>query len=266
MKSFSSSRQSLTPKLDLLIIMNSLYEPAKHPNYMRKVSILLHFHFTFRYCSRTDLHRQILDAITHLGPILFIFMHILAKTRNAFQWDAYRPLVDRSPPCTVGGGGVPAGGCTCPEGVPTRGEYLPRGVYLLGKGAPAWGCTCPGGVPAPGVYLSQGMSGGVPAEGGVPAQVLPPVNRMTDMCKNITLPQTSFAGGNYAKKICFCHPSPGNHGPATAFWYRQHIGSSFFYNSCLIRWIYCNKIKFTKKNYRLDQGLNPDHLLSCQAL
>ena len=24
----------------------------------------------------------------------------------------------------------------------------------------------------------------------------PPMNRMTDRCKNITLPQTSFAGGN----------------------------------------------------------------------
>ena len=28
----------------------------------------------------------------------------------------------------------------------------------------------------------------------------PPVNRMTDRCKNITLPQTSFAGGN--NRIC----------------------------------------------------------------
>ena len=43
------------------------------------------------------------------------------------------------------------------------------------------GCTCPGG-------------GGTCME-GVPAQVLPPpVNRMTDGCKNITLPQTWFAG------------------------------------------------------------------------
>ena len=25
----------------------------------------------------------------------------------------------------------------------------------------------------------------------------PPVDRMTDACENITLPQTSFAGGNY---------------------------------------------------------------------
>ena len=41
-------------------------------------------------------------------------------------------------------------------------------------------------LPGPGrVYL-------VP--GGVPAQVLPPVNRMRDRYKNITLPQTSFAG------------------------------------------------------------------------
>ena len=65
------------------------------------------------------------------------------------------------------------GGCTC------RGMYLPRGVYLPR-----------GGVPARGYLL-----GGVPT-GGVPAQVLPPpVNRITDTCKNITMPQTSFAGG-----------------------------------------------------------------------
>ena len=55
-----------------------------------------------------------------------------------------------------------------------------------------WGCTCPGGVPAQGVYLPgwctcQGCTclGGVPTW-GVPAQVPPSVNRMTDMCKNIT--------------------------------------------------------------------------------
>ena len=29
-----------------------------------------------------------------------------------------------------------------------------------------------------------------------PGPGIPPVNRMTDRCKNITLPQTSFAGGN----------------------------------------------------------------------
>ena len=56
--------------------------------------------------------------------------------------------------------------------------------------------------------------GGVPALGSVPdhrgctwsgvctwsgwgtCPGIPPVNKMTDRCKNITLPQTSFAGGN----------------------------------------------------------------------
>ena len=42
-----------------------------------------------------------------------------------------------------------------------------------------------------GVYLG-GVSQGV---------YIPPVNRMTHRCKNITLPQTSFAGGN---KIYIC--------------------------------------------------------------
>ena len=32
--------------------------------------------------------------------------------------------------------------------------------------------------------------------GGCVARTPPPVNRMTDACENITLPQTSFAAGN----------------------------------------------------------------------
>ena len=54
-------------------------------------------------------------------------------------------------------------------------------------------CSASGGVPGPGVYLVLGRcvcsrSGGclLQVRGG---QVLPPVNRMTDACKNITLPQ-----------------------------------------------------------------------------
>ena len=41
--------------------------------------------------------------------------------------------------------------------------------------------------------------GGAWSGGGIPACTEadpPPVNRMTNRCKNITLPQTSFAGGN----------------------------------------------------------------------
>ena len=90
-------------------------------------------------------------------------------------------------------GGVPARGCTCPGectclgvpgGVPAQGVYLPRG-------------TCPGGVPAQGVYLPRGctcLGGTCPG-----TRHPPPVNRMTDRCKNITLPQTWFAGGKYSK-------------------------------------------------------------------
>ena len=63
-------------------------------------------------------------------------------------------------------------------------------------------CTVPGGwvylVPG-GMCLVPG-GGGVPGPRGTPAQVLPPpVNRMTDRCKNITLPQTSFAGGKSSR-------------------------------------------------------------------
>ena len=70
-------------------------------------------------------------------------------------------------------GGVPG-----PGGAPgTRGVHLVRGctwswgVYLVLGGAPG----------TRGVYLVRGCTWL-----GVPAQVLPPVNRMTDRCKNIT--------------------------------------------------------------------------------
>ena len=83
----------------------------------------------------------------------------------------------------------------------------PWGVYLVPEGCTwFWGCTWSwgGGVPGPGegVYLVLGdvpgprgctwSRGGVAARGYLPRY--PPVNRMTDRCKNITLPQTSFAG------------------------------------------------------------------------
>ena len=81
-----------------------------------------------------------------------------------------------------------------------------RGVYLLGgytwsqgctwsgDGVPGLGgwCTWSGGGTWLGVYLVQG---GVPGPGGMAApgpgdvRYSPPVNRMTDVCKNITLPQ-----------------------------------------------------------------------------
>ena len=62
-----------------------------------------------------------------------------------------------------------------------------------------------GGSPQQGGLPCRGVSpaGGVSLEGGLPACTEadpppPPVNRMTNRCKNITLPQTSFAGGkNY---------------------------------------------------------------------
>ena len=77
-----------------------------------------------------------------------------------------------------------SGGCTWSWGVylvlrgaPGPGVYLVWGVYLI------WG-----------VYLVPGLGGCTwSQEGTCPGT--PPVNTMTNRCKNITLPQTSFAGG-----------------------------------------------------------------------
>ena len=60
-------------------------------------------------------------------------------------------------------------------------------------------CTVQGGVG--GCLLLEGgvCSGGVVSQHAL-KQTPPPVNRMTDRCKNIILPQTSFSGGNKACK------------------------------------------------------------------
>ena len=102
------------------------------------------------------------------------------------------------------------GGCTCPEGgVPTR-----------------RGCTCPRGV-----YLPRG----VPA-GGVPAQVLSPLwtEFLTHASENITLPQTSFAGGN--KSICVALSCEGVFVSSLSTICRQYSHSSQTYLSFNCVW------------------------------
>ena len=74
----------------------------------------------------------------------------------------------------------PEGGCTWSGGGTWSG-----GVYFVPGGVPG-----PRGVPGPGGVPGRGVPG---SRGGVPDQVLPPpVNRMTNRCKNITLAKTSF--------------------------------------------------------------------------
>ena len=68
-------------------------------------------------------------------------------------------------------------------------RLLPVSPWFEGRVPGLGGCTC-----CRGMYLVWGVH--LVRGGGVPAQALPHVNRMTNRCKNITLSQTSFAGGN----------------------------------------------------------------------
>ena len=61
------------------------------------------------------------------------------------------------------------------------GAYVPGGACMIEGRACPRGHACPGGA----------------WHGACVARMLPPVNKMTDSCKNIILPQTSFAGGKY---------------------------------------------------------------------
>ena len=115
---------------------------------------------------------------------------------------------------TVSGGGggsaQPRGFCPTLGSAQPGGSAQPRGSLLnpggsasgggsaqsRGKGsAQPWRDLHPGGS-----AQSRGSAqpGGSASMGGS-ADLPPPVIRMTHRCKNITLPQTSFAGGNNAK-------------------------------------------------------------------
>ena len=87
--------------------------------------------------------------------------------------------------CFLEGGLLPGGGVYVRGGVPAWGGYLPRGMYLPGWGVPAQ----EGGIPAWEVYLPRGvyLPGGVCSGGAL--RHIPPVNRITHTCKNITLAQ-----------------------------------------------------------------------------
>ena len=113
-----------------------------------------------------------------------------------------------------GTGLCPRGGL-CPGEVSVQGRSLSRGS--LSSGVSVQGGLCPGEVSVrgisvqwglcPGGSLSSGVSvrgisvqwglcqGEVPVQGGVSVQGDPSPCGQTDACENITLPQSSFAGG-----------------------------------------------------------------------
>ena len=72
------------------------------------------------------------------------------------------------------------------------------------------------------MHLIRGVPG---PPGGVPAQV-PPLwtEWLTDRCKNITLPQTSFAGGNK-----FYSNEPRPHGKEEPYYQRNKESISVAY-------------------------------------
>ena len=71
-------------------------------------------------------------------------------------------------------------------GVRTRGMYAE--VACVPGGHTCWGHACPGAC----------MPRFACMPGGHACHACCPVDRMTDMSKNISFPQTSFAGGNQA--------------------------------------------------------------------
>ena len=96
--------------------------------------------------------------------------------------------------CLVPGGfSLVRGGVPGPGGVLLGlGVLLGPGGVLLGPGGLGCVCVClvPGGSPWSGGVL-LGLGGGVPGPRGVSGDP-PPVNRITDTCKNITLATTSL--------------------------------------------------------------------------
>ena len=104
-------------------------------------------------------------------------------------------------------GGMLLGGVLSP-----RGMYLVPGVYLVWGVSALGGCLLPGGSAHGGVCSRGGMLPGVCSRGCLLRGVylvwgdtgihLPPWTEfLTHASENITLPQTSFAGGNKTSRL-----------------------------------------------------------------
>ena len=126
--------------------------------------------------------------------------------KNAFQQDAYRPLIDRMPESASWGespswgvhpswGGVPPswgvsflGGASFLGGVSFLGGRASFWVVPPWGVPPSWGVSLVGGLLGRGVSLAEGVSQHALRQTTPP----PPVNRITHRCKNITLATTSL--------------------------------------------------------------------------
>ena len=107
--------------------------------------------------------------------------------KNAFQWDAYRPHIDR---VWGGGSSIPGGGgFSIPGGSSIGGGFLHRGGGIpcdLSHNAFDVTCMLPPhqlrhiNCAAAYIVWPRCMLGYIPP---------PPVDRITDTCKNITFPQ-----------------------------------------------------------------------------
>ena len=158
------------------------------------------------------------------------------------------------------------GGCTCPRGctclgaggVPAQGVYLPGGV-------PARGCTCPG------VYLPRG---GVPAWGVYLPRYSPPWTEfLTHASENITLPHTSFAGGQkfYSYKI-ICGPVRSECSSCTVlqcvklvWWVARPPTHIIIKTLCRMvsRFVKCYKSQINPKQIQFDNSFKLTNSKSC---
>ena len=140
-----------------------------------------------------------------------------SRMRTGRSLTVCRSLLPRGGVCCGGGcllpgvsvpGGVCSGG-SAPRGVSAPGVSAPRGCLLLGGCLFPLGCLL-WGVSAPGRCLLRGclLWGGVCSRGaGILACTeadTPPVNRMTNRCKNITLATTKPV---IKTAFCFVHMS-----------------------------------------------------------
>ena len=94
-------------------------------------------------------------------------------------------------------GGVSARGDSVCQGLPAGRDVCPGGCVCQG-GVSDWGVCLPGGVPAKGACLPRGVY--LPGWSCLPGGYLPRYSPLwteflTHASENITLPQTSFAGG-----------------------------------------------------------------------
>ena len=175
LNNYRSKIQRLTRKYKILNSISKGSSPQTRQKKLCRIFQMILNTFSFRFCRGYRLNHRIFERPFENGSALSIQLNLLPRR---LEWQQLLSKLECIPV-----GCVPS----ARSGSRPGGDAWSRGGVCSQGGAWSWGGPGPkGGGLVPGGLCSQG--GCLVPGGGIPActEADPPVNRMTDRCKNIT--------------------------------------------------------------------------------